>query len=288
MANESNMNKIATLGPSGTYSELASQKYLKSQDEDFEIVFFNSIPKALSAVNNNQCQRGVIPIENFAAGFIPPVLDSMANTNFTIIAEVILPIQFSFVSHEKALSDIDKLYVQFVAKSQCSEFISSIDNENINIINTDSNIESLNYVLNHADSSSAIVPANSYNPKLFKLVKENVTDYENNQTRFLVITNHQISASKTPLPYSKTSLVVLDHSDRLGILNEILTTFSSRNINLLSIHSRPTREQFGRYNFFIEIDGHINDKPVSEAIKEVKHINSKTKVLGSYPIANII
>lgn len=276
------MNLIATLGPKGTYSELATLKYIESQHDCFEIQYFNSIKKALESVGNT-CNFGVIPIENLSEGFVSLVLDLLADTDLTIISEVILPIKFSFVSTASAVSDIDKLYVQFVAKSQCSDFISTLND--VDIITTESNIESLDLVSSNASLSSAIVPASSYSPSQFNIEIGDVTDYENNQTRFIVLADVK-TPQKDVIAPSKTSIVVLDDNDHPGLLGEILSSFSNRNINLLSIISRPTKKMFGKYNFFIDIEGHINDALISDALEEIKHKN-KVKILGSYPVAKI-
>lgn len=277
------MNIIATLGPKGTYSELATLKYIESQNDSYEIQYFNSIKKTLASVGNS-CNFGVIPIENLSEGFVSLVLDLLAETNLTIVSEVILPIKFSFVSMTSSVSEIDKLYVQFVAKSQCSDFISTLNN--IDIVTTESNIESLNLILKNAGLGSAIVPSYSYEQSQFNCVIDDVTDYENNQTRFIVLTDEKEPLQNTT-GSSKTSMVILDDDDHPGLLGDILSSFSNRNINLLSIISRPTRKIFGKYNFFIDIDGHIDDALVFDAVEEIKRKN-KVKVLGSYPVAKIV
>lgn len=277
------MNTIATLGPKGTFSELATLKYVKSQHEPYEIQYFNSIKKTLESIGNS-CDFGVIPIENLSEGFVSLVLDLLTETNLTIVAEIILPIQFSFVSTATKVSEIDKLYVQFVAKSQCSEFISTLNN--IDIVTTESNIESLDLISKNAGLSSAIVPAYSYPQSQFNIEIDNVTDYEHNQTRFIVLTGLKQLTEDVIAP-SKTSIVVLDDNDHPGLLGEILSSFSNRNINLLSIISRPTRKVFGKYNFFIDIEGHMSETLVYEAVEEIRH-NNKVKVLGSYPVAKIV
>jgi len=277
------MNLIATLGPKGTYSELATLKYIESQHDSFEIQYFNSIKKALESVGDT-CNFGAIPIENLSEGFVSLVLDLLAETNLTIVSEIILPIKFSFVSAASAVSEIDKLYVQFVAKSQCSDFISTLND--VDIITTESNIESLDLVSKNACLSSAIVPTSSYLPSQFNIEIDDVTDYENNQTRFIVLTDVKTPQQGAIAP-SKTSIVVFDDNDHPGLLGEILSSFSNRNINLLSIISRPTRKVFGKYNFFIDIEGHINDALIFDAVEEIKHKN-KVKFLGSYPVAKIV
>jgi len=277
------MNKIATLGPKGTYSELATLKYIGSQNSSYEIEYFSSIKKTLESVGKC-CNFGVIPIENLSEGFVSLVLDLLAETNLTIVSEVILPIKFSFVSMASAVSEIDKLYVQFVAKNQCADFISTLNN--IDIVTTESNIESLDLLLKNAGLSSAIVPAYSYEPSQFNMVIDDVTDYANNQTRFIVLTDVR-EPLQNQSGSSKTSLVVLDDNDHPGLLGDILSSFSNRNINLLSIISRPTRKVFGKYNFFIDIDGHINDALVKDAVEEIKQKN-RVKILGSYPVARSV
>jgi len=277
------MNQIATLGPKGTYSELATLKYIESQYGSYEIQYFNSIKKTLESVGNT-CDFGVIPIENLSEGFVSLVLDLLAETNLTIVSEVILPIKFSFVSTAPVISEVDKLYVQFVAKSQCSDFISTLSN--MDIVTTESNIESLDLVLKNAGLSSAIVPTSSYVSSQFNIEIDDVTDYENNQTRFIVLTDVKAPEQSVIAP-SKTSIVVLDDDDHPGLLSDILSSFSNRNVNLLSIISRPTRKVFGKYNFFIDIEGHINDAHIFEALEEIKHKN-KVKILGSYPVAKTI
>lgn len=277
------MDKIATLGPKGTYSEQATIKYVESQNRPFTIEHYGSIKKAFKSIGHG-CTFGVIPIENLSEGFVSLVLDLLAETNLRIISEVILPIKFSFVSKAQNITDIDKLYVQFVAKSQCSEFIATLND--IDLVITESNIESLDLIKKNGGASAAIVPAESYETSLFNTEIKNVTDYENNQTRFIVLTDSN-TPYQQPNDSSKTSLVVLDDNDHPGVLSEILTSFSNRNINLLSIISRPTRKVFGKYNFFIDLEGHINDKPLFDAVEEIKQ-KYKVKILGSYSAANTL
>jgi len=79
----------------------------------------------------------------------------------------------------------------------------------------------------------------------------------------------------------RTSLIILNDNDYPGLLVSILSAFSSRGINLSSIMSRPTWDSMGKYHFFIDIEGHVNDNSVSDAISEIEKVN-KIKILGSY------
>ncbi len=276
------MKKLATLGPKGTYSELAALKYMHSCDDTFEIEYFSSIKNALNTVGDS-CDIAVLPIENFSEGFVTLVLDHIIDSDLAIVSEIVLPIQFSFVTSAPDISRINRLFVQFVAKGECSEYIESLGS--VNIVSTESNIESLNLAQSDPYNSSAIVPFGSFEPREFATAIDNVNDYENNQTRFLVFSKvrRKIDTNES----WKTSLVILDENDRPGLLAEILTSFASRNINLTSIISRPTKVEFGKYNFLIDINGHSENKLVSEAIREIKLI-ANVKNMGSYPVAKLV
>ncbi|KXI30839.1 prephenate dehydratase [Paraglaciecola hydrolytica] len=276
------MKKIATLGPKGTFSDTASQKYIAAQNLSHEIEYFDSIKLALNAVGHS-CEIGILPVENFSEGFISLVLDHLLDADLFIMAEIRLPIRFSLVSNSRLKQDIKHLFVQFVAKGQCSEFIGSL--HNVEVESTESNIESLVHVQQGQGNYAAIVPSNAVQFGDFPLVLEDINDYKNNETRFLVFSkDHTLAAKQANTDY-KTSVIVMDENDHPGFLGEVLLSFSSRKINLTSIMSRPTRQTFGKYHFFIDFDGHIEDKVIALALAEIK-VNCKVKVLGSYPKLN--
>jgi prephenate dehydratase len=184
------------------------------------------------------------------------------------------------VSQTAQLDAIKHLYVQFVAKGQCSEFIGALGD--IEIETTESNIESLQCALQGSAHTAAIVPSSAVQSDDFPLIIDDINDYKNNETRFLVfIKNNQVAEKKVDVEY-KTSVIVMDENDHPGFLGEVLLSFSNRKINLTSIMSRPTRQTFGKYHFFIDFDGHVDDLNIAQALAEIA-CNCKVKLLGSYP-----
>ena len=277
------MKTIGTLGPEGTFSDIATKKYINASNNEYGIKYFKSIKSTLLSIGKD-CDYGILPIENYSEGFVSLVLDTIADSKLFITGEIILPIQFSFVSNAGVLDQVTKIFVQFVAKNQCSEFIESLGN--IEIVTTESNISSLEKARNdHQLSAGAIVPVNSYSTNEFRLIHENVNDYCNNQTRFLKFSSKQQYQEKLDNIAYKTSIVVFDDQDRPGLLESILSPFSKRNINLTSITSRPTKKKLGVYNFFIGLEGHLKDSNVEEALSEIGKDN-RLKVFGSYPKAD--
>lgn len=271
------MPKIATLGPKETFSDLATQQYLNSQSDHFDIIYFSTLSETFNAIGK-ECQLGVLPIENLSEGHVQVVLDHLLDTELIVIAELILPIQFSFVGYCEKLSELTDLYVQFVAHGQCSEFINKLQNSKVH--NTESNIESLMRAKKQGLGAGAIIPKHALNMvDADTLIETNVTNYENNQTRFLVISNE--AQTRVASAEYKTTLVVKNDKDCPGVLGNIVNAFAQQKVNLTSIMSRPTKSQFGKYHFFIDIDGHQDDQHVHYALAQIKQQYSVT-VIGSY------
>lgn len=272
------MSKIATLGPKGTFSELACNKYLTSTSKKFELSFYPSISKAFAAIGN-ECDIGIIPIENTLDGYVQLCLDLLLHTDLKIIYEIIVPVQFALVGNISDFSNITTLYGQFKAQGQCTNIIEQLSN--VKIITTESNSTSYEQVKNLIPGEAAIIPKHLLNKNdNFALTMKNVTDSLENETRFIVL-------SKSPVPYEsskkyKTSLIIQNPVDKPGSLSEILQQFSKNDINLKSIMSQPTKQLIGKYSFFIDIDGNC---PHDEAIKKVIdsiRTSYSVKLLGSY------
>ena len=271
------LNKIATLGPQGTFSEVATKSYLKKHSVDLEIVYYSTLKKALLAIGSDVIM-GMLPIENLSEGYVNLVLDHLIDADLYIGAELLLPIQFSLVSQAKQISDIETVFVQFVAKGQCAEYLDAL--HEVKFISTESNSQSL-HSMGDLAKAAAVVPRHLLDTHNFATVVKNINDYRNNQTRFLLFSAEQSEDYNGCSGDYKTSLIVLDDDDQPGYLEGILAKFTKRQINLTSIVSRPTRQQFGKYHFFIDLDGHQQDANVAAALIEIQQAY-KVRVLGSY------
>jgi prephenate dehydratase len=83
----------------------------------------------------------------------------------------------------------------------------------------------------------------------------------------------------------KTSLIFSElGEDHPGALVAALDEFSSRGINLSRIESRPLRSQLGRYFFFLDVDGKLDDEPVAAALEALRGKAESVRILGSYPL----
>jgi len=71
--------------------------------------------------------------------------------------------------------------------------------------------------------------------------------------------------------------------DKSGALHDMLVPFKKNNINLTKIESRPSKKKPWEYYFFVDIQGHADDKKVKNALAQLKKRSALLKILGSYP-----
>ena len=85
--------------------------------------------------------------------------------------------------------------------------------------------------------------------------------------------------------HDKTSIVVFQRADEPGSLLTILQEFAARGVNLTKLESRPTGRGLGDYCFLIDLEGHLSDEVVADALRSLKAKQADVKFLGSYPMA---
>lgn len=115
-----------------------------------------------------------------------------------------------------------------------------------------------------------------------KVKAADIQDSLNNCTRFIVLGNQP--AVHFEQEKWKTSVVCQINGERPGSLCEILQEFSGRKVNLTRIESRPARTGLGRYIFFFDMEGSIEQSNVRSAVEAVEEKSLWFKRLGSYSI----
>jgi chorismate mutase/prephenate dehydratase len=105
-----------------------------------------------------------------------------------------------------------------------------------------------------------------------------IQDNVDNATRFLVLGRQ----SSPPTGDDRTSLM-FSVMDRVGALYHALAAFRRCRINMTKIESRPSKRKAWEYFFFIDCDGHVQDRKLSKAIALLERESSYLKILGSYP-----
>jgi prephenate dehydratase len=275
-------SKIGFLGPRGTFSEEAILSSLDITEKD--LVSYPSEVEVIQAVNNHKVTKGIVPLENSIEGSVNVCLDSLAfDVNLLIEKEIIIPIHHNLIVQKRTkLSDIDRVISHPQPNAQCRHWLDK-NLPGVPVIASNSTAEAVKQASVDGKNIAAIgtrLAAKLYN---MKILESNIEDFEENKTRFVLIGRQKPPASGK----DKTSIACFIHKDKPGSLLQILQEFAFRNINLTKIQSRPTRKALGEYYFWIDLEGHIKDEIVSDAIKCLSCKLRAVKFLGSYPKGKI-
>jgi prephenate dehydratase len=272
--------KIAFLGPEGTFTEEALIKYIKDLKE-YEKMPISTIQEVIKSVDRGEAWQGVVPIENSIEGSVNITQDILTfESDAKIIGEITIPIKHHLIGKKGTkIKNIKKILSHPHATAQCRIFLAGKCSD-CEIIAANSTAEAVKKLLSCESDTAAIgtkIAAGIYD---MEILFSDIEDNKENKTRFVIIGT--IIPPKTG--NDKTSIVCFLKKDKPGSLFNILKEFAERNINLTRLESRPAKKDLGDYVFMIDMEGHIHDKTIYEAIESLRNKVYLVKILGSYPV----
>lgn len=274
------IKKLAVLGPAGTFSEMAAQKYIKERRKKFELFFFRSIFEVFEAVENKTCEIGIVPVENSIEGSVNKTLEELFNGKLRIVNAVDFLISQCLVAKKSVLKkNIKIIYSHQQALAQSHRFLSK-NFKKANLVEMPSTSAAFEKILLiNSGTEAAIGSENGAKKFGLKVLEKNIQDVPKNITRFFVISKTENNIGKI------SSIVLYDHEDRPGLLYDLLGIFKNHKINLTKIESRPARTHLGEYRFFIDCEVNLlMDK--KNIVKEIEKQGFKVKILGVYDVIN--
>ena len=266
------MLTIAYFGPEATFTHQAA---IRKFGSSLRYSAQKTIADVFAEVSKSRADYGVVPVENSTEGVVTHTLDVFVDSDLKIVAQIILPIQQCLISNTRR-SNIRRLFVHPQSLAQCRGWIQN-NLPHAEIIETSSNARSAELAAKQRNSAAiaGVLAAEKYGVHVMEL---DIQDNAANATRFLVL-GRQCSP---PTGNDRTSLMV-SIRDKVGALHHALAAFRRNRINLTKIESRPSKRRAWEYYFFIDCDGHLQDRRVARAIEMLAHECSFVKVLGSYP-----
>lgn len=270
--------KIAFLGPHASFTQLAATQIFA----DEELVPQSSILDCFNAVKNNEVDKAVVPLENSIEGTVSMTLDYLYDFDVFIETELVMPIAHHLMIHpdqetfERVISHPQALAQTFHFRYDHFKDIPSQDYS--------STAAAAKLVSDNPNEKWAAV-ANRYSAKLYglKIIHENIQDFEQNHTKFIVISNKKESLRlNLPKTSEKTSLIITLPEDHAGGLHQVLSVFAWRKMNLSKIESRTLKTGLGNYFFFINVASEWHNVLSQNAIDEIISLGSNVKFLGHY------
>ncbi len=271
------MKKVAIQGQATSYHHQAAKKFF---GDNVQVLARDTFKDVFESVENDDAQFAVVAVENSLYGAINPVYDLLLKKNLWVYGEVALHIHHCLIGLPGAKKEnLKEIYSQVMALAQCQEYLGDNFGSAKHIEHYDT-VASVQLVKESGDVSKASI-ASKEAAEMFRMqiLDENIEDYLQNFTRFLVLTKQKISNPGS----NKTSIVLQTSADKsAGSLYRALGAFAGQGINLSSLSSRPVAGMKWHYVFFIDLDVGVADKRFEKAQAELSDLGCKVKILGSY------
>ncbi len=270
--------QVGYLGPEGTFSHEAVLNYVNKYSK---IVPFDNIIHIFESLEKDEIDEALVPIENSTEGSVLVTLDALTYFDLNIIKELELPIIHNLLAQKGiTLDDIAVICSHQQALAQCRHYINKL-NKQVHAMPSTAN--AARYV---TELSSAAVIGNKILSQKYglEIIAQNIQDYDNNVTRFVVVSKN---SQEEITGNDKTSIVISLKDDKPGGLYEILRIFAEADINLTKIESRPSKKGMGKYLFFIDMQGHKNESHINKTLSIIESEVSMIKMLGSYATINV-
>lgn len=267
--------RIAYLGPEATFTHLAAIKKFGSQ---LSYISCTNISAVFQKVEKDECDYGVVPVENSIEGAVNHTFDLLADSELKICSQIMLDISHHLMSNA-AFKDVKIIYSKAEAIGQCRQWINQ-NMPDVTLVEVSSTTEAAQKA---AKTKTGACIASELAAKVYKLriLKSDIQDKQHNITRFLILSKSDV---ELPTGHDRTSLV-FSIRDKVGALHDMLEPFYENKINLTKIESRPLKKKAWDYYFFVDIKGHRSDIKVQKALSELDSMCKFLKILGSYPVS---
>ncbi len=275
------LESLGYLGPPGTFSEQAARRY--SISRAFSLRPYATIDGVFTAVAKKEIDQGVVPIENYLEGSVNLTLDLLSrNTDVNIKGELLCMIEHYLLARPgQNAAAIKEVCSHPQALAQCRNSLDKLL-PGPTRVSMSSTAEAA-VLVSQSEGKAVIASQHTANLYGLEILQANIQDEPLNITRFLLLALEDALLTGN----DKTSLLIGLH-DKPGSLFAALGIFAKNNLNLTKIESRPIRGELGKYIFFLDIEGHREDKNVACALKEMKGRALFLKILGSYPRADTL
>lgn len=303
------MRRIAYFGPEGTFTEQATRTFVAPTNADSafdepaastdrsaptaevatdahapELIAAPTVPAALAMVRAGEADAACVPMENTVEGSVPATLDALSEGDpLVIVAETVLPIRFSVLVRPGTTSDdVRTVGTHPHAAAQVRDWLAEHLPAARFVPMASTAAGAVGVQRGEVDAAVTAPVAIQHYP--LHVLASDVADFRDAFTRFLLV--RRPGSSPAPSGADRTSLLFFI-ADETGTLAETLAELSLRGINMSRIESRPSRWRLGGpYRFFVDVDGHVDDARLGDALVALRRRCADVRFLGSYPRAD--
>ena len=271
--------RVAFEGIPGAYSDLACREALPN----YETVSCPTVGEAVAAVHEGRADLAMIPVENTVAGRVAVVHFLLRKSNLYIVGEHYQRVEHHLLAlPDASLADIKKVRSHVHALPQCKQWL---EKHNIEPVVRPDTAGSAEEVAKLGDKSIAAI-ASKLAGELYglKSLAADIADVRGNTTRCLILSPTPQRPKVSDGPCITTLLYRVRNVP--AALYKTLGGFATNGVNITRLESYLTDGGFNIAQFWIDVEGHPDEKPLKLALEELSFFAEEVEILGVYPASN--
>ena len=270
--------RVAVLGPIGTFCEQAAIEYFGSAAE---LIYCNNFDEVFHATAAGTAQYGVVGVENSTEGAVARSLDLFLRTPVHVVGEVSLLVRHNLLRQSPTLDGVEVVLAHPQALGQCQNWLTQhLPNAERRAVS--SNAEGARLAATQPNWA-ALASERAASQFGLHVVAHAIQDEAYNRTRFAIVCLPQTLATPPASGRDCTSVVV-SVTNKPGAVHDLLVPLKQNGVSMTRFESRPAKSGQWEYFFYIDLDGHISQPHVAKALSELQSMCAFYKVIGSYPV----
>jgi len=267
---------IAFQGAPGAYSDLACRQV----HPEMTTLPSAGFEDAIAAVRERRAALAMLPIENSVAGRVADIHHLMPDSGLHIIGEHFQRVNHHLLAPKGAtLAGLKAVRSHVHALSQCRKLIRELGLKAVVAADT---AGAAAEVAERGDPTIAAI-ASELAGQIYGLVslRENIEDADHNTTRFLIVAREPRPVPRDDGPVVTTFVFRVRNVP--AALYKALGGFATNGINMTKLESYMLGGRFTATQFYADVEGHPDDRPLSLALDELRFFSREVKILGVYP-----
>ena len=269
-------DKIAYQGERGANSHIACNDVYP----DLEPMACRTFEDVISAVETGEAKLAMIPVENTIAGRVGDIHHLLPATSLHMIGEHLMRIRFQLMALPGTkLDEIERAYSHVMALGQCRNFLRE---NGIQARTAADTAGAARQVAERADAkAAAIAPGLAAEEYGLEILANDIEDAAHNTTRFVIMAPEPLDLGPKDGPTMTAFLFQVRNIP--SSLYKALGGFATNGVNMTKLESYQIEGSFNASQFYAEIEGHPDERPVQLALEELGFFSNSIKILGVYP-----
>ena len=268
--------KIAFQGELGAYSHIAINEIFK----DAIIKTCSTFEETFKTAFEDDSYKVLIPLENSLAGRVADIHYLLPKYKLQIHGEHFQTVEHNLIAKPDAeMKDIKFVRSHAQAIGQCQKII--MENKYKTIISADT-AGSAKELADSKDKNIAAI-ASKLSAEIYnlKILKKNIEDEKGNVTRFLIM-GKKVEQPEFQKNKKFITTCIFRLKSKPSARYKSLGGFATNQINMTKLESFSVKNTFAQTNCYLDFEGHLDDKPVQNAMEELGFHTEILDILGVY------